>query len=459
MGRVIQGFRLTQGVMTPWVRHPRFSTSPRASYPLLPLTQNVPRRQFLLFRKSIVRVLTFLIILIETVLMKNLLLLIFLFVQTMSICQQQEISLEMNGYENLPSKITTAVEIVDLSHSEPTLKHLDDVPVAAKANKVTGQVLCHESKDIILFATVILWQNGKLLQGTETDFYGQYSFSHVLEGEYEIEITYLGYESFKEKILVKNALDSSNNFTHELQEGIMFCSGIVICERLNIFPDIDQKQSDKVLRGFVQDSESQEPLMFANIALYKDDVLFKGTMADVDGYYRFDDLEAIDYEIEISYVGYSTLRKPISVLENEAQVIFHELTAAAICPTVTIVASKVPHIISCCHTTGTVTRIDCFGSDSDSVGVWRTKKTKHAQEGNILNIYPNPTTDYIHLQVDENVKWISISNTLGQLIASVRNTSLERITLPVSHFISGTYYLTVSYQDGSMQTEQFVKVE
>jgi len=88
----------------------------------------------------------------------------------MSICQQQEISLEMNGYENLPSKITTAVEIVDLSHSEPTLKHLDDVPVAAKANKVTGQVLCHESKDIILFATVILWQNGKLLQGTETDF-------------------------------------------------------------------------------------------------------------------------------------------------------------------------------------------------------------------------------------------------------------------------------------------------
>ena len=58
---------------------------------------------------------------------------------------------------------------------------------------LSGKVVDAESGEPILFASVALYTNGALTAGTETDFDGNYSFSNVNPGTYEVEVSYVGY--------------------------------------------------------------------------------------------------------------------------------------------------------------------------------------------------------------------------------------------------------------------------
>ncbi len=57
-----------------------------------------------------------------------------------------------------------------------------------------GKATDAETGEPILFASVALYRNGVLLAGTETDFDGNYTFSNIDPGEYDVEVSYLGYE-------------------------------------------------------------------------------------------------------------------------------------------------------------------------------------------------------------------------------------------------------------------------
>ncbi len=62
------------------------------------------------------------------------------------------------------------------------------------------------------------------------------------------------------------------------------------------------------LSGKLTDGATGEPVMFANVAIYKDGVLVTGVDTDFDGNYNFANIDSGTYEIESSYVGYQTVR-------------------------------------------------------------------------------------------------------------------------------------------------------
>lgn len=66
--------------------------------------------------------------------------------------------------------------------------------VAFAQTSLSGKVTDKESGEPVLFGTVVLYKNGNLYQGTETDVDGNYSFSNIDPGKYDLEASYTGYQ-------------------------------------------------------------------------------------------------------------------------------------------------------------------------------------------------------------------------------------------------------------------------
>lgn len=62
------------------------------------------------------------------------------------------------------------------------------------------------------------------------------------------------------------------------------------------------------LEGKVSEADSGEPVLFGTVAIYKDGVLITGTETDLDGNYVFANIDPGNYDIEFSYVGFTTQR-------------------------------------------------------------------------------------------------------------------------------------------------------
>ncbi len=55
-----------------------------------------------------------------------------------------------------------------------------------------------------------------------------------------------------------------------------------------------------IIKGRVADPINNEPVMFANVLIEGTD---KGTTTDLDGNYKFENLEPGIYNLQVSYVG------------------------------------------------------------------------------------------------------------------------------------------------------------
>ena len=60
--------------------------------------------------------------------------------------------------------------------------------------------------------------------------------------------------------------------------------------------------------GKLTDSDSGEPLLFANVALFKNGALITGTETDFDGNYNIANIDPGSYDVEASYLGYTSKR-------------------------------------------------------------------------------------------------------------------------------------------------------
>lgn len=111
------------------------------------------------------------------------------------------------------------------------------------------------------------------------------------------------------------------------------------------------------LQGKVTDASSSEAILFATVALYKNDVLMTGTETDLDGLYFFADMDAGTYSIEVSYVGYQTQRlTDVIVNQGRTNTLDIKLSVGTVLDEVCILAYKAP-LIATDNTTsgGTVT--------------------------------------------------------------------------------------------------------
>jgi len=189
--------------------------------------------------------------------------------------------------------------------------------------------------------------------------------------------------------------------------------------------------------------------------VYQNGVLITGTETDFDGYFAIKDLPIGVYELEFSYVGYKTLRedcilKPSDysnvdvIYEIEKSIymtgdfiVVHKDPPHGYCPLISIVSESVSD--------------EETAADEDV-----SPRENSIDDPNDILIFPNPASDYIHVKVDENVQVISILNTSGQLLASVRNTFTELISFAINELVSGAYYLRFLIKDGSVRIEKFV---
>ncbi len=70
------------------------------------------------------------------------------------------------------------------------------------------------------------------------------------------------------------------------------------------------------IEGKVIDIETGEPILFGDVALYKNGVLITGGQTDFDGNYSISNLDGGTYDVEASYVGYSAKRTTNVTLTN-----------------------------------------------------------------------------------------------------------------------------------------------
>ena len=60
---------------------------------------------------------------------------------------------------------------------------------------LSGKVTDEDTGEPVEFATVALYRNGVLITGTETDAKGNYNFPDIDPGTYDVETSFIGYQS------------------------------------------------------------------------------------------------------------------------------------------------------------------------------------------------------------------------------------------------------------------------
>lgn len=76
--------------------------------------------------------------------------------------------------------------------------------LAQTTGTLQGKIYDRDADEGLPFANVILKQNGAQVSGTQTDFDGNYNFSNITAGSYDLEVSYVGYTSVKtEGVLIK----------------------------------------------------------------------------------------------------------------------------------------------------------------------------------------------------------------------------------------------------------------
>jgi hypothetical protein len=77
------------------------------------------------------------------------------------------------------------------------------------------------------------------------------------------------------------------------------------------------------LRGFVTNSESGEPLIFARVMVLGTQT---GTMTDGNGYFVITGLDAGAYRVEATFVGFDTVVEPVTIVANQIASVRFSLT-------------------------------------------------------------------------------------------------------------------------------------
>lgn len=124
-----------------------------------------------------------------------------------------------------------------------------------------GQVTDQESGEPILFGSVVLYQNGVLVTGTETDIDGNYNFNNIDPGTYDVEAAYVGYAT-KKISAVKVRAGKANKLDIILDAGSVILDEVVVTAYKVPLIEQDNTTSGSTItmrrRGFRRNSGSSK---------------------------------------------------------------------------------------------------------------------------------------------------------------------------------------------------------
>lgn len=129
---------------------------------------------------------------------------------------------------------------------------------AMAQTSLEGKVIDRETGEPILFGSVALYKNDVLVTGTETDLDGNYSFSNIDPGTYDVEISYVGYQTQRQEGVLVSA-GKANRLDIELSSGIDLQEVVVVDYEV---PLVEQ---DNTTTGGTITSENIQQMPIKNI--------------------------------------------------------------------------------------------------------------------------------------------------------------------------------------------------
>ena len=148
--------------------------------------------------------------------------------------------------------------------------------------------------------------------------------------------------------------------------------------------------SQTSLEGKVTDNETGEPILFGTIAVFKGSLLLTGTETDLDGNYILSTLDPGTYNIEVSYVGYTTLRQTgVIVLAGKVNRLNFEISQSGVLMEEVVISEYKAPLIELDQTTsgGTVTSEKIKNLPSKSVNaIASTTAGLSSTEGGAISI-------------------------------------------------------------------------
>lgn len=106
------------------------------------------------------------------------------------------------------------------------------------------------------------------------------------------------------------------------------------------------------------------------------------------------------------------------------------------------------------------------GKENGKASIWKntaadlTLNTKENELKKSINVFPNPTSDKIHISMNNQLSdemTIAISDMTGKLIHQQNFNNKKELTIDVRHFIKGNYILTVKNQSQSYSQKIIIK--
>ena len=144
------------------------------------------------------------------------------------------------------------------------------------------------------------------------------------------------------------------------------------------------------LEGNITDKETGEPILFGTVAVYKGTSLITGTETDLDGNYYLSTIDPGTYDLEVSYVGYTTMRQTgVIVLGGKVNRINFEISQEGILMEEVVISEYKAPLIELDQTTsgGTVTSEKIKNLPSKSVNaIASTTAGLSSTEGGAISI-------------------------------------------------------------------------
>ncbi|MBI1183228.1 DUF2012 domain-containing protein [bacterium] len=153
--------------------------------------------------------------------------------------------------------------------------------------------------------TVFLEKNGYLVNAVVTNYWGEFIFRNVPEGEYMLKLQEDNYRfTTIEHVIIKNGKTAVANLTMKRLTASRYTTeapvmSAEVYEKKNVVYGSGQVNV-KVI------DENGDGLLGANVAIYANDKIVKGTSADPQGAAILNDLPEGDYILKVFYVGMET---------------------------------------------------------------------------------------------------------------------------------------------------------
>jgi len=189
---------------------------------------------------------------------------------------------------------------------------------------------------------------------------------------------------------------------------------------------------EQILKGLIQTNESKEAICCVNIRFFQNGKYIDGTTSDLDGWYQIE-LPAGNYKMETTHIGYPTDIQNISIKENNSNEIDISLKEGGVFLDEIVVVSYL--------VTKKVDIRGC-GNKKDEAPELPIKKSNHTPPFN-FNIYPNPSSGLLQIELTEGKNNIEIFNLAGKKIVQFENQRDAIFSKNLSYLAGGIYLVKI----------------